>query len=193
MRGEIGLFPITYTVKHPPPTVTASSLALENKIDSLENAISKMKAPTSTSAPPQSKKTISSMSSMSSISSKNIHSTVNQSLENPLLGNKVEEWTSDQVSTWLISVGFDKQLADNFKGIYTTELALMSAVLNWRCLFCPSCLRSGNHWRHSIGIDSGFSERIGCYYIRQTIQNPQCHQCSSAGNQKAKGRCTESS
>ncbi|KAF1800867.1 hypothetical protein FB192DRAFT_1282871 [Mucor lusitanicus] len=102
VRGEIGLFPITYT----------------------------MKAPTSTSAPPQSKKTISSMSSMSSISSKNIHSTVNQSLENPLLGNKVEEWTSDQVSTWLISVGFDKQLADNFKDQEITGDILLELTLD---------------------------------------------------------------
>lgn len=74
-----------------------------------------MKAPTSNDTTPQ-KKTINSMASMSSISSKNVHSTVNQSLENPLLSSKVEEWTSNQVSTWLISVGFDKQLADNFKG-----------------------------------------------------------------------------
>ncbi|KAK4512339.1 uncharacterized protein ATC70_003037 [Mucor velutinosus] len=129
VRGEIGLFPISYTVKHP-PTLAASSLALENKIDLLENAISKMKAPTSASAASQPKKTISSMSSMSSISSKNIHSAVHQSLENPLLSSKVEEWTSDQVSTWLISVGFDKQLADNFKDQEITGDILLELTLD---------------------------------------------------------------
>ncbi|KAG1070573.1 hypothetical protein G6F42_026117 [Rhizopus arrhizus] len=67
---------------------------------------------------------------MSSISSKNIHSTVNQSLENPLLSSKVEEWTSEQVSTWLISVGFDKQLADNFKDQEITGDILLELTLD---------------------------------------------------------------
>lgn len=141
-----------------------------------------MKAPTSASATSQPKKAI---SSMSSISSKNIHSTVNQSLENPLLSSKVEEWTSEQVSTWLISVGFDKQLADNFKGMQKSH-----GSYKLECLF--RCLRSRNYWRHSIGIDSRFPQGAGRYYIWQKIQNSQCYQCSSTGDQKAKSRCTES-
>jgi biotin synthase-related radical SAM superfamily protein len=28
----------------------------------------------------------------------------------------VEEWTSEQVATWLIELGFDQDLANNFKG-----------------------------------------------------------------------------
>jgi hypothetical protein len=28
----------------------------------------------------------------------------------------VEQWTSEQVATWLIDIGFDKELANNFKG-----------------------------------------------------------------------------
>jgi hypothetical protein len=56
-------------------------------------------------------------SSILSISSKNIQSTVSQSLNNEELNAKsVEEWTSEQVSTWLMSIGFDKELADNFRG-----------------------------------------------------------------------------
>jgi hypothetical protein len=87
-------------VKHPPP-----SLALENKIETLETAISKMKI-----GPIQKK------ASISSISSKNIQSTVSQSLNNQELGKLVEEWTSEQVATWLMSIGFDKELADTFRG-----------------------------------------------------------------------------
>ncbi|CEP16346.1 hypothetical protein [Parasitella parasitica] len=101
VRGETGLFPITYTSKQPPSAA----------LNSLEKSLSKSKANDST----QQKKMTSSVSCMSSISSKNIYSTVIQSLENPSLSSKVEEWNSDQVATWLMSIGFDKQLADTFK------------------------------------------------------------------------------
>lgn len=103
MRGEIGLFPITYTVKRPPP-----SAVLENKIETLETAISKMKT-----EPIQKK------SSISSISSKNMQSIMTQSLKDTELNETlVKEWTSEQVAIWLMSVGFDKELADNFKGLF---------------------------------------------------------------------------
>ncbi|GAA5805670.1 hypothetical protein EDC94DRAFT_549804 [Helicostylum pulchrum] len=87
IRGETGLFPITYTVKQLPTTV------LENKIDSLENTISKMKVP--------------------STNAKTIQTNVNKSL----LENKspVEEWTTEQVANWLITIGFDQQIANNFR------------------------------------------------------------------------------
>ncbi|KAG2230732.1 hypothetical protein INT48_004785 [Thamnidium elegans] len=87
IRGETGLFPITYTVKQLPTTV------LENKIDSLENTISKMKVP--------------------STNSKMIQTNVNKSLlEN---NSPVEEWTTEQVANWLITIGFDQQIANNFR------------------------------------------------------------------------------
>jgi hypothetical protein len=109
-RGEVGLFPITYTSKSPTPSVSKST-GLETKIDSLENTISRMKTP-------HHSKSSGSISSMTSVSSKNIQSIVNQSIQNnsQLNNSSIEEWSSDQVSTWLLSVGFDKELSDNFKG-----------------------------------------------------------------------------
>lgn len=45
-------------------------------------------------------------------------STMQKSVHKSLVENKkpVEEWTSEQVSAWLIHVGFDQEIADNFKG-----------------------------------------------------------------------------
>lgn len=28
----------------------------------------------------------------------------------------VDQWTSEEVATWLVDVGFERDLADNFKG-----------------------------------------------------------------------------
>lgn len=104
------MFPITYTSKAPPPSLSKST-GLETKIDSLENTISKMKTP-------QQHKSSGSISSMASIPSKNIQTIVNQSVNSdPQLNDTlIEEWTSDQVAAWLLSIGFEEELADNFKG-----------------------------------------------------------------------------
>lgn len=86
MKGETGLFPISYTVKKPPVT-------LLDKIDSVETSISKMKP------------------------------AMQKSVHQSLVENKrpVEDWTSEQVAAWLIHAGFDKELADNFKGKETIQ------------------------------------------------------------------------
>lgn len=85
IRGEVGLFPISYTVKTPP------TISLENKIDSLESAISKMKTPTTITNNMQTK-------------------ALEASIKKP-----VDQWTSEEVATWLVDVGFERDLADNFK------------------------------------------------------------------------------
>lgn len=75
-------------MKQPPATI------LENKIESLESKISKMRVP--------------------STNSKMIQNNVNKSLtENK---SPVEEWSAEQVANWLINIGFDQQLANDFKG-----------------------------------------------------------------------------
>ncbi|KAI7906384.1 uncharacterized protein BX663DRAFT_427304 [Cokeromyces recurvatus] len=109
-RGEIGLFPITYTTNQLP--IITSPIALENKIDSLESTISKMKPPIQQKNSTQHSSLISAVS----MSSKNVHSIISKSLENPLLSNKpIEDWSSEEVAIWLIHIGFDKELAENFK------------------------------------------------------------------------------
>lgn len=32
------------------------------------------------------------------------------------MNKPVEEWSSDQVGLWLLDIGFEQELADNFKG-----------------------------------------------------------------------------
>lgn len=105
IRGKVGLFPITYTSKQPPPVsmatktmTTNTTKTLENKIDSLENVISKMKP------------------ANISTTNKTIQNNVNQSIQKR---PPVEEWTSEQVASWLIEIGFDQELANNFKGGYS--------------------------------------------------------------------------
>jgi predicted transcriptional regulator len=97
---------VTYTSKQPlsslPPT-------LETKIDSLENAISKMKLPTNS--------TTTNKQNTNSMSSKNAQVSVIESLHHPKLKSvAIEEWSSEQVAFWLLQVGFDKEIASNFKG-----------------------------------------------------------------------------
>ncbi|KAI8636073.1 hypothetical protein BD408DRAFT_438242 [Parasitella parasitica] len=120
ISGQTGLFPIAYTAKQPPWTA----------LNSPKNSPPKVKTPATAINSTQQKKMTSSVSCMSSISSKNIHSTVIESLENPLLNSKAEEWTSNQVSIWLISIGFDKQLADNFKDQEISGDVLLALTLD---------------------------------------------------------------
>lgn len=48
-----------------------------------------------------------------------MQSIMTQSLKDTELNETlVKEWTSEQVAIWLMSVGFDKELADNFKGLF---------------------------------------------------------------------------
>lgn len=70
-----------------------------------------------------------------------------------LVENKspVEDWTSEQVACWLIHVGFDKELADNFKG--KTHSKITPMIIN------NKNFRSGNKRRHFIRIDSGLIKR----------------------------------
>ncbi|OBZ82317.1 hypothetical protein A0J61_09631, partial [Choanephora cucurbitarum] len=106
-RGEIGLFPITYTARQLPPMINSSELG--NKIDSLENTISKMK-PT-----PIVTKPIENSSASLSISPLPKNSQLSTMQSTDKASKPVEEWSSDQVAAWLMSIGFDKELADNFK------------------------------------------------------------------------------
>ncbi|KAI8380703.1 hypothetical protein BD560DRAFT_346975 [Blakeslea trispora] len=109
-RGEIGLFPIVYTAKQLPPMINSSELG--NKIDSLESTISKMKpTPIVTNFTEKLPATLSA-SPLPRNSQPNNPQTTEKTTSN---SNSVEEWTSDQVATWLMSIGFDKELADNFK------------------------------------------------------------------------------
>ncbi|KAG0797336.1 hypothetical protein G6F26_001545 [Rhizopus arrhizus] len=85
-KGEVGLFPVTYTVKTPP--------SIEQEKAKISNG----------------------SKHSSSLSSKNIQSIVKRSLNNPVLKSKlIEEWNSEQVAIWLTEVGFDSNLADIFK------------------------------------------------------------------------------
>lgn len=101
-KGEIGLFPITYTSSTPPR-------------ENIEEGMAKLRI----------------SSSHLSMSSKNIQSIVKQSLNNPALRMKpIEEWSSDQVALWLIDVGFDKRLADTFKEQEITGDILLELTLD---------------------------------------------------------------
>lgn len=51
------------------------------------------------------------------MSSKNAQVSVIESLRHPKLKSvAIEEWSSEQVALWLLQVGFDKEIASNFKG-----------------------------------------------------------------------------
>lgn len=55
-----------------------------------------------------------------SLSSKNIEFAIKQSMSNPMLASKlIEEWTPDHVAFWLSNIGFEQEIADNFKGTLT--------------------------------------------------------------------------
>ena len=88
-----------------------SSSELGNKIDSLENTISKMK-PT-----PIVTKPIENSSASLSVSPLPKNSQLSTMQSTDKASKPVEEWSSDQVAAWLMSIGFDKELADNFKGL----------------------------------------------------------------------------
>ncbi|KAI8336561.1 hypothetical protein BC941DRAFT_471102 [Chlamydoabsidia padenii] len=138
-RGEIGLFPMNYTTPVPHPLHT-----LEDKIDSLETAVTQMSLPKDTSGLPtpsvstsshQSmqqlsippKNTSSSSSNCSSnttapassyqkkLSSKYVHHSVATSLQNPELQTCLpEDWSAEQVGSWLGLMGFS-DMASTFK------------------------------------------------------------------------------
>ncbi|ORZ05413.1 hypothetical protein BCR42DRAFT_384537 [Absidia repens] len=139
-RGEIGLFPMNYTAPTKPPTLHT----LEDKIDSLETAVTQMHLPKekgglptpsiSTSSHQSSQPLphhISSSSSTSSIqpsatsstpasyqkklSSKYVHQSVANSLQNPELQACLpEDWSVEQVGTWLGLMGFS-DIASTFQ------------------------------------------------------------------------------
>ncbi|KAG1457702.1 hypothetical protein G6F46_007109 [Rhizopus delemar] len=107
-KGEIGLFPISYTVSTPP----------------LEHDSRKMR--------PSSTATIDNSNKHMSLSSKNITSLVKQSLSNnPILKSKpIEEWSSKQVAVWLTSIGFDQAVADDFQDQEITGDILLELTLD---------------------------------------------------------------
>ncbi|CAO3593447.1 unnamed protein product [Absidia cylindrospora] len=139
-RGEIGLFPMNYTAPTKPPTLHT----LEDKIDSLETAVTQMHLPKekgglptpsiSTSSHQSSQplpQHISSSSSTSSIqpsatsstpasyqkklSSKYVHQSVANSLQNPeLQASLPEDWSVEQVGIWLGLMGFS-DIASTFQ------------------------------------------------------------------------------
>ncbi|RCH99321.1 polar growth protein, partial [Rhizopus stolonifer] len=91
-KGEIGLFPVTYTVTTPQPPP--------------EDGNSKTKIPGDQKAHKHN----------SSLSSKNMQSIVKQSLNNSAFQSKpAEEWDSEQVAIWITNIGFDESLADIFR------------------------------------------------------------------------------
>ncbi|KAI8884522.1 hypothetical protein K501DRAFT_271626 [Backusella circina FSU 941] len=123
-KGQVGLFPVTYTSKQPlsslPPT-------LETKIDSLENAISKMRLPSTTTTTT----TTTNKQNTNSISSKNAQLSVIESLNHPKLKSvSIEEWSSEQVAIWLLEVGFDKEIAGNFTDQEITGDILLELTLD---------------------------------------------------------------
>ncbi|ORZ06865.1 hypothetical protein BCR42DRAFT_456204 [Absidia repens] len=141
-RGEIGLFPMNYTT----PSKLQTLPSLEDKIDSLETAVTQMHLPKGKDALPtpsisttsrqsnqqlpkqqqQQQQFVSSASSTSSLrqssvsssvkapasyqkklSSKYVHHSVANSLQNPELQTCLpEDWSAEQVSIWLGLMGF---------------------------------------------------------------------------------------
>ncbi|KAI8146167.1 hypothetical protein BJV82DRAFT_600757 [Fennellomyces sp. T-0311] len=142
VRGEIGLFPMNYTSTQRYGAPNNTTTSLDKKIDSLEDAISKIQLPTSksqlTQLPTPSTSTstkksrdqlprASSISSLNSTQShsaparslttatKNVQKTLISVLALPALKNtSPEDWDVDQVAVWLHAMGFES-VADNFK------------------------------------------------------------------------------
>ncbi|KAI9491726.1 hypothetical protein BDB00DRAFT_912561 [Zychaea mexicana] len=140
VRGEIGLFPMNYTSYQ--QQYNAPTLSLDKKINSLEDAISRIQLTTSNSnltqlpTPSTSASTrksrdhlprASSMSSLNSTQShsaparslttatKNVQKTLAAALTLPNLRNtSPEDWDVDQVAAWLDVMGFES-VAGNFK------------------------------------------------------------------------------
>ncbi|KAI8338012.1 hypothetical protein BC941DRAFT_452039 [Chlamydoabsidia padenii] len=140
-RGEIGLFPMNYTAPAQPTTLPS----LEDKIDSMEIAVTQMQLPKETdnvlptsssrhiSTQPQPQYTSSSSSASSiqqssvsssicqpasyqkKLSSKYVHQSVANSLQNPELRTCLpEDWSVEQVSIWLGLMGFS-DMASTFQ------------------------------------------------------------------------------
>ncbi|KAG2227778.1 hypothetical protein INT45_002016, partial [Circinella minor] len=140
VQGEIGLFPMNYTSYQPQGAPTTPSL--DQKIDSLEDTISKIQITTSKSnltqlpTPSTSASTkksrdqlprVGSTSSLNSTKSystparslttanKNVQKTLASALTIPILKNtSPEDWDVDQVAAWLVAMGFES-VAANFK------------------------------------------------------------------------------
>ncbi|KAI9256935.1 hypothetical protein BY458DRAFT_588894 [Sporodiniella umbellata] len=91
-KGQVGLFPVTYTTTTPLPAEDEPSSTLKLSGDSVvhKNSLG--------------------------LSSKNTLSIVKQSLNSSAFQSKqVEEWSSEQVALWITDIGFDASVADIFR------------------------------------------------------------------------------
>ncbi|KAI9266004.1 hypothetical protein BY458DRAFT_215323 [Sporodiniella umbellata] len=114
-KGDLGLFPISYTVSKPPANV------LEQEMNRIRISTDGRMGKRNSVLPKH----------VSSLSSKNIQSIVKQSLNSPLLKQKaVEEWNSKEVEIWLTEMGFDDNLAKNFKDQEITGDILLELTLD---------------------------------------------------------------